>query len=87
MRTLTLQERLSEHKQQLWSEWNEAVYEEFSEAFAKVKNSIISLRLNEEQLEELNNGIDSALKSLKDRLDFMWFKFKNGEDKEEEKKV
>jgi uncharacterized protein YajQ (UPF0234 family) len=46
---------------------------------------LISLHLNELQLEELNHAIDSALKSLKDRLDFMWYKFKNGDEEDEKK--
>lgn len=84
-RTLMIQEKLDEHKQQLWSEWNEAVFTEFSEAFAKVKNSLIALHLNEEQLDELNHGIDFALRSLSDKLDAMWSKFKNGDNTEEDK--
>ena len=79
MRTAVLQQKLEEQKQVIWSEWNEAVFDEFSEAFSKVKNTLISLHLSEEQLESLNEGIDSALKNLADRLDAMWSKFRNGD--------
>lgn len=83
-RTAMLEEKLEAHKTELWAQWNEEVFEEFSEAFAKVKNTLISLHLNEEQINLLNDGINDSLKSLKDRLDSMLAKFKNSEEDDEE---
>ena len=79
-RTAVLEEKLEQHKQELWNEWNEAVFNEFSESFARVKNALISMHLSEEQLNYLNEEISNALKNLELRLDSMWSKFKNGED-------
>ncbi len=81
-RTAMLEEKLEAHKSELWEQWNEEVFEEFSEAFAKVKNTLINLHLNEEQITLLNEGIDNSLKNLKDRLDMMLSKFKNGDEEE-----
>ena len=83
-RTALIEQKLEEQKQAIWTEWNEAVFGEFTEAFARVKNVLISLHLNEQQLSTLNEGIDDALRSLSDRLDAMWSKFKNGEERENE---
>ena len=80
MRTAVLGQKLDEQKQSIWYEWNQAVFEEFSEAFAKVKNDLINLHLDEKQIESLNSSIDAALKNLEDRLETLWNKFKNGED-------
>jgi len=83
-RTALLEQKIEEQKQSIWNEWNEAVFEEFSTAFARVKNVLIGLHLDEEQIKQLNDGIDDALKSLSDKLDAMWAKFKNGEEEREQ---
>lgn len=82
-RTAMLQEKLEAHKQELWSEWNAAFFECFTEAFAKFKNDLISLHLGEEQLGILTQKLESALKIMQDKLDAMWSDF-NKEQEEEQ---
>ena len=82
-RTSFINERLEAHKQELWTEWNAAVFDEFASSFARLKNALISLKLNEKQIETLNNEIDHAVTNLSNRLDAMWNDF-NKEDNEEE---
>lgn len=84
-RTALINEKLDQHKQELWNEWNEAVFNEFSESFARVKNALIAIHLSEEQITQLNTEIDNALKNLTLRLDSMWSKFKNSEESGDEK--
>ena len=83
-RTSLINEKLENRKQELWAEWNEAFFETFSEAFAKFKNELISLHLNEEQLKELTEKLENALKLMKDKLDAMYTNFSK-EDEEQEK--
>lgn len=82
-RTALINQKLEEQKQALWSEWNTEFFETFSEAFAKTKNELISLQLNEEQITALKEKIDNAIVLMKDKLDAMYSKFMN--DNEEMK--
>lgn len=83
MRTAVLQQKLDEQKQEIWSEWNEKFFNIFAESFGKFKNDLISLHLGEEQLNILNDKLDSALKIMKDKLDTMWLRYKNEEEEQE----
>ena len=52
-----------------------------------MKNRLIELQLNEEQIESFSEAIDNALSSMKDRLDFMYNDWmENGINKEEDDK-
>ena len=82
-RTSLINQKLEEQKERLWTEWNEEFFEVFVEAFAKFKNDLISLHLGEEQLNILNDKLELALKSMKDKLDGMWMRFKNQSDETE----
>ena len=49
-----------------------------------MKNRLIELHLDEEQLQTLNEALDSALSSMKDKLDFMFIDFmENGINKDD----
>jgi len=49
-----------------------------------VKNRLIELHLNEEQLKTLTESIDLALESMQTKLDFMYNDFmENGLEKED----
>lgn len=72
VQTKALGEKLTRQRQEIWNSWNEQFFECFSTSFAKVKNRLIELQLNEEQIESFSEAIDNALSSMKDRLDFMY---------------
>ena len=74
-RTKALGEKLQRNRQELWNGWSEEFFECFSQSFAKLKNTLVSLQLDEEQLQTLNEALDSALSSMKDKLDFMYNDF------------
>jgi len=78
-----LTEKLQARKEELWSEWNEAFFDEFSEAFAKFKNGLIELHLNDAQLKTLEEKLDAAVNSMQDRLDSMLNDFMNAEEEAE----
>lgn len=84
-RTKLIEEKLENRKAELWAEWNSAFFDTFTEGFAKFKNDLISLHLNEEQLHTLEEKLDSALAIMQDKLNAMWNKFSNEEDEEEQK--
>lgn len=70
-RTAMLGEKLERRKTELFSEWSQAFFEAFTEAFTKFKNELIALQLTEEQLSTLQEKLSLALQSLKDKLDFL----------------
>lgn len=74
-RTKALGEKLQRNRQELWNGWSQEFFECFSQSFAKMKNTLVSLQLDEEQLQTLNEALDSALSSMKDKLDFMYNDF------------
>ena len=74
-RTALIEQKLEEQKQNIWNEWNAEFFETFAEAFAKLKNELISMHLNEEQINALNEKLDNAITLMKDKLDAMWNKF------------
>lgn len=86
-RTKLIEEKLADRKQELWAEWSEAFFTVFTEAFAKFKNELISLHLNESQISTLNDKLEGALSVMQDKLDAMWINFKEDENVEEDKTV
>ena len=82
-RTAMLGEKLERRKTELFSEWSQAFFEAFTEAFTKFKNELIALQLTEEQLSTLQEKLSLALQSLKDKLDFLEQDYAK-DDKEED---
>lgn len=82
-RTKEIEEKLDKHKKEVWMEWNEQVFIAFEEAFAKFKNDLISLHLNEEQLNALKDRLTESLKMLKTKLDFMYAHYKEQIEEEQ----
>lgn len=67
-RTALINEKLAQRKEQLFSEWSERFFLIFSDSFAKFKNSLIDIHLDETQLAVLNEKLETALKSMEDKL-------------------
>lgn len=63
-----LDQKIKERKQVLFSEWSERFFLVFEKNFAKFKNSLISLRLDEKQLKTLKENLDFALSNMEDDL-------------------
>ena len=63
-----LSQKITAKKEQLFSEWSERFFMVFSKNFAKFKNSLIDLRLDEKQLKTLKENLDFALLNMEDDL-------------------
>ena len=79
-RTKYVEERLEQHKKELFEEWSEKFYEVFAESFARFKNELISLHLNEDQLSTLNEKLDNSLKMMQDKLISIWLDFEKEQE-------
>ena len=63
-----LSQKITAKKEQLFSEWSERFFTVFSKNFAKFKNTLIELHLEEKQLKKLNENLDFALSNMEDGL-------------------
>ena len=64
VRTKYLEQKIEKKKNELFEEWSERFFQIFSKNFAKFKNSLIELRLEEKQLKKLNENLDLALENM-----------------------
>ena len=63
-----LSQKITAKKEQLFNEWSERFFTVFSKNFAKFKNTLIELHLEEKQLKKLNENLDFALSNMEDGL-------------------
>ena len=68
MRTKYLSQKIEKKKNELFEEWSERFFQIFSKNFAKFKNSLIELRLEEKQLKKLNENLEFALENMETSL-------------------
>ena len=68
VRTKYLEQKIDKKKNELFSEWSERFFMIFSKNFAKFKNTLIDLHLDEKQLNKLNENLDLALANLEEGL-------------------
>lgn len=59
-----LSQKIIAKKEQLFAEWSERFFVIFSKSFAKFKNSLIDLRLDDAQVKKLNENLDYAIKNM-----------------------
>ena len=68
VRTKYLEQKIDKKKNELFSEWSERFFMIFSKNFAKFKNTLIDLHLDEKQLKKLNENLDLALENMEEGL-------------------
>lgn len=82
-----LEQKITTKKEQLFSEWSERFFMVFAKNFAKFKNSLISLRLDEKQLKTLNENLDYALSNMEEGLSEILNDYINEDDVKMKNKV
>lgn len=82
--TKLIGERLDQRKRQLYYDWSQRFFNSFTEHFGKLKNVIIQLKLNEEQINKFNQCLDECLKNMQIDLNSIWTEFKEEKDEQEE---
>ena len=80
MRTKYLEQKIEKRKLELFEEWSEKFYMLFSKNFAKFKNTLIELHLEEKQLKKLNENLDFALTNLEEGLNEILNDYVNEDD-------
>ena len=80
VRTKYLEQKIEKKKNELFSEWSERFFQIFSKNFAKFKNTLIDLHLDEKQLNKLNENLDLALANLEEGLNEILNEYMNDEE-------
>ena len=68
MRTKFISQKIEKQRLELFEEWSQRFFQIFSKNFAKFKNSLIELRLEEKQLKKLNENLEFALENMETSL-------------------
>ena len=82
--TAFLQQRLQRRKLQLYNEWTQRFFEVFADSFGPLKNSLISLHLNEQQVKMFNQTLDNCIQNMELKLNQIWQEFNKEQEKEKE---
>ena len=80
VRTKYLEQKIDKKKNELFSEWSERFFMIFSKNFAKFKNTLIDLHLDEKQLNKLNENLDLALSNMETSLSEILNEYVNEEE-------
>lgn len=78
-----LDQKIIAKKEQLFAEWSEKFFIVFSRSFAKFKNDLIDLHLNDMQVKKLNENLQYAIDNLEQSLSEIKDNFINEEDTEQ----
>ena len=81
--TKLIGQRLLQRKRELFYQWSEKFFIAFANHFGKLKNNIVQLHLNEEQVNKFNQILDSCLNNLQCNLDEIYNQFKEQKQEKE----
>lgn len=75
-------QKLEQRKRELFYDWSERFFNSFSEHFGKLKNVLVEMHLNEQQIKVFNQTLDKCLQNMQLDLNSIYQEFK---DEQEEK--
>lgn len=81
--TQVQQQRLERRKLELFNEWTQNFYQVFADSFGPLKNNLISLHLNQEQIKTFNECLDNCIQNMELKLNQIWNEFTNKEQENE----
>lgn len=76
-------QKLEERKRELYYDWSERFFNSFADHFGKLKNMIIELHLNEEQVKKFNQCLDNCLQNLQLNLNEIYDQFMQEQQNEQ----
>lgn len=83
--TKHVNQKLDFRKKELFTEWSEKFFEVFADQFGKLRNALINMHLNEEQLNIFNECLDHCINNLELHLDETWNQFQKVDEVNDEK--
>ena len=73
--TKLIGQKLEQRKRLLFSQWSEKFFDSFADHFGSLKNNLISMHLNEQQIKTFNQCMDNCLNNLQLSLNQIWDDF------------
>ena len=80
-------QKLDQRKKLLFAEWSQKFFQAFADHFGKLRNVVVELHLNEQQVAKFNQTLDNCLSNLQLNLDQIWDGFINQEKKDETEEI
>ena len=77
-------QKLEQRKKQLFYQWSEKFFNNFTEHFGKLKNVIIQLHLNQQQINKFSQTLDICLKNMQLDLNTIWDQFQQEKEQQSE---
>lgn len=77
------EQKLQRRKLELFNEWTQNFYQVFADSFGPLKNNLIALHLNEEQVKTFNECLDNCIQNMELKLNQIWNEFDKGEEQDE----
>ena len=74
--TKLINEKLDERKKLLFNEWSQSFFQSFSDHFGKLRNCLVEMHLNEEQIKIFNETLEKCLQNMSLDLNKLYTEFK-----------
>lgn len=80
-------QKLQQRKKLLFAQWSEKFFDQFSNHFGKLRNCLINMHLNQQQINVFNQTLDNCLNNLQLSLDNIWNQFQEEKEDGQTKEV
>lgn len=80
--TKLIGQRLQQRKKQLFNDWSQTFFESFATHFGKLKNCLVQMHLNENQIKIFNETLDNCLNNMSLDLNKLYTEFKEMENEQ-----
>lgn len=74
--TKLINEKLDERKKLLFNDWSERFFQSFSDHFGRLRNCLVEMHLNEEQIKIFNQTLEKCLQNMSLDLNKLYTEFK-----------
>ena len=81
--TALQEERLQRRKLELYNQWSERFFEVFADSFGRMKNCLVAMHLDEQQISVFNQTLENCTKNMELKLNQIWNEFDKGEEQNE----
>ena len=80
--TKLINEKLDERKKLLFNEWSQSFFQSFSDHFGKLRNCLVQMHLNEQQIKIFNQTLEKCLQNMSLDLNKLYEEFKEENENE-----
>lgn len=78
--TKLIGQRLQQRKKELFNDWSQSFFDSFSNHFGKLRNCLVQMHLNEQQIKVFNETLDKCLQNMQLDLNKLFNQFTEREE-------